>query len=150
MSWCGIARCAEPPRAARSDRFVIMAFAEWRHLMRPGDWLALLLAALFAAALFPLAWRGGAAEKAVVRANGEIVAEVRLTESRNVEVEGPLGVTRIEIAPGRARVAADPGPRQYCVRQGWLMRPGEIAICAPNRVSLQIAGRTRAYDSLSY
>ena len=150
MSWCGIARCAEPPRAARSDRFVIMAFAEWRHLMRPGDWLALLLAALFAAALCPLAWRGGAAEKAVVRANGEIVAEVRLTESRNVEVEGPLGVTRIEIAPGRARVAADPGPRQYCVRQGWLTQANSIAICAPNRVSLALVGRNRAYDSLNY
>ena len=150
MSWCGIARCAEPPRAARSDRFVIMAFAEWRHLMRPGDWLALLLAARFAAALFPLAWRGGAAEKAVVRANGEIVAEVRLTESRNVEVEGPLGVTRIEIAPGRARVAADPGPRQYCVRQGWLTQANSIAICAPNRVSLALVGRNRAYDSLNY
>ena len=109
-----------------------------------------LLAALFAAALFPLAWRGGAAEKAVVRANGEIVAEVRLTESRNVEVEGPLGVTRIEIAPGRARVAADPGPRQYCVRQGWLKRPGEIAICAPNHVSLQIAGRRNGFDSIAY
>ena len=51
---------------------------------------------------------------------------------------------------GRARVVADPGPRQYCVRQGWLVRPGEIAICAPNRVSIQIAGRTKAYDSLSY
>ena len=150
MSWCGIARCAEPPRAARSDRFVIMAFAEWRHLMRPGDWLALLLAALFAAALFPLAWRGGAAEKAVVRANGEIVAEVRLTESRNVEVEGPLGVTRIQNAPGRARVAADPGPRQYCVRQGWLTQANSIAICAPNRVSLALVGRNRAYDSLNY
>ena len=150
MSWCGIARCAEPPRAARSDRFVIMAFAEWRHLMRPGDWLALLLAALFAAALFPLAWRGGAAEKAVVRANGEIVAEVRLTESRNVEVEGPLGVTRIEIAPGRARVAADPGPRQYCVRQGWLTQPNAIAICAPSHISLSIAGRASSHDSLAY
>ncbi len=127
-----------------------MAFAEWRHLMRPGDWLALLLAALFAAALFPLAWRGGAAEKAVVQANGEIVAEVRLTESRNVEVEGPLGVTRIEIAPGRARVAADPGPRQYCVRQGWLTQANSTAICAPNRVSLALVGRNRAYDSLNY
>ena len=65
-------------------------------------------------------------------------------------VPGPLGTTRVAIEPGRARVVADPGPRQYCVRQGWLARPGEIAICAPNHVSVQIAGRTRAYDSLSY
>jgi adenosylhomocysteinase len=37
---------------------------------------------------------------------------------------------------------ADPGPRQYCVRQGWLARPGEIAICAPNQVSVEIRGPT--------
>jgi hypothetical protein len=56
----------------------------------------------------------------------------------------------ILVEPGRARVAADPGPRQYCVRQGWLKRPGEIAICAPNHVSLQIAGRRSGFDSIAY
>ena len=127
-----------------------MAFAEWRRLMRTGDWLVLLFAAAATAALFPLAWRGGAAEKAVVRADGEIVAELRLTEARSIDVAGPLGTTRIEIAPGRARVAADPGPRQYCVRQGWLTQANSIAICAPNHVSLALVGRNRAYDSLNY
>ena len=33
---------------------------------------------------------------------------------------------------------------------GWLKRPGEIAICAPNHVSLQIAGGRSRYDSVSY
>ena len=69
---------------------------------------------------------------------------------RIVEVPGPLGQTRIEIQPGRARVAADPGPRQYCVRQGWLASAGAVAICAPNQVSLALAGRNAHYDSLSY
>ena len=36
------------------------------------------------------------------------------------------------------------------LRQGWLQRPGEIAICAPNQVSVQIVGSQGAYDSLSY
>lgn len=127
-----------------------MRIADWRGLLRAGDWFALLLAALLVAALFPLAWRGGAAEKAVVRANGEIVAEVGLNEPRSIAVVGPLGTTHIEIAPGRARIAADPGPRQYCVRQGWLTQANSIAICAPNRVSLALVGRNRAYDSLNY
>ncbi|HWS13269.1 MAG TPA: NusG domain II-containing protein [Rhodocyclaceae bacterium] len=118
--------------------------------MRPGDWLSLVLAAALVAALVPVALRGGKAERVVSKAKGRVVAELPLTAARSLEVAGPLGSTRIEVQPGRARVASDPGPRQYCVRQGWLARPGEIAICAPNRVSVQIAGRTRAYDSLSY
>ena len=65
--------------------------------------------------------------------------------------DGWLNVTdRIEIQPGRARVAADPGPRQYCVRQGWLTQAGAVAICAPNEVSLSLSGRGADYDSLNY
>ena len=123
---------------------------QWLALVRPGDWLTLALGATVCAALFPLAWQGGIAEKAIVRSDGQVVAELDLKTRRSLQVPGPLGQTVIAVEPGRARVAADPGPRQYCVRQGWLARPGEIAICAPNHVSLQIAGRSSAYDSLSY
>ncbi len=122
----------------------------WLGLMRPGDWLTLLLGAACCGALVPLAWRGGVAERAVVRKDGQVVAQLDLSRSHQLEVTGPIGLTRIAVEPGRARVAADPGPRQYCVRQGWLARPGEIAICAPNHISLQIAGRDEAYDSLNY
>lgn len=122
----------------------------WLPLVRPGDWAVAGLAAVAVAASFPLVWQGGAAEKAVVRRDGEVVAELDLSRKRSFEVAGALGATVIAVEPGRARVAADPGPRQYCVRQGWLSRPGEIAICAPNRVSLQIAGRNNGFDSLAY
>ncbi len=122
----------------------------WRHLMRPGDWLMLMLLSCAVAASFLLLWRGGAADKVVVRAGGKVFAEVPLAAPRELEVPGPLGVTRIEILPGRARVAADPGPRQYCVRQGWLTEANSIAICAPNQVSLTLLGRNRPYDSLAY
>ena len=122
----------------------------WLALVRPGDWLVVTLAASLVGLSFPWLWQGGIAERAIIRQEGAVFAEVDLKSARQIIVPGPLGETLIAIEPGRARVVADPGPRQYCVRQGWLMRPGEIAICAPNRVSLQIAGRTKVYDSLSY
>jgi hypothetical protein len=75
---------------------------------------------------------------------------VDLRARREIRVPGPLGKTRILVEAGRARVTSDPGPRQYCVRQGWLKNAGEIAICAPNRVSLAITGKTFPYDSLNY
>jgi hypothetical protein len=119
-------------------------------LLRPGDWLVLLLAVAGCALLWPLAWRGGAAEMAVVRRDGEIVAELELSAARRFDVRGPLGITVVEVEPGRARIAADPGPRQYCVLQGWLTRANAIAICAPNHVSLALVGRGPTYDSLNY
>ena len=122
----------------------------WLALLRPGDWLVVLGGALLVGLSVPIFWQGGLADRAIIRQEGRVFAEVDLRTKRQLEVSGPLGVTLIAVEPGRARVVSDPGPRQYCVRQGWLMRPGEIAICAPNRVSLQIAGRTRVYDSISY
>ncbi len=122
----------------------------WLALLRPGDWLTILLGAALVGASIPVFWQGGMADRAIIRQEGAVFAEVDLRARRRLEVSGPLGITVIDIEPGRARVVSDPGPRQYCVRQGWLMRPGEIAICAPNRVSLQIAGRTKVYDSISY
>lgn len=122
----------------------------WLALFRPGDWLVVLAGALLVGLSIPMFWQGGLADRAIIRQEGKVFAEVDLRTRRQLEVAGPLGVTLIAVEPGRARIVSDPGPRQYCVRQGWLMRPGEIAICAPNRVSLQIAGRTRVYDSISY
>lgn len=122
----------------------------WFSLLRPGDWLLAVFGAVLCAASLPLIWRGGAAEKAVVRRGGEVFAELNLSRNRRIEVSGPLGITTIAVENRRVRVVSDPGPRQYCVRQGWLERAGEIAICAPNEVSVQIVGSKESYDSLSY
>lgn len=119
-------------------------------LVRPGDWLVIAGACALCGVLVPLTWRGGQPEKALVRSGGAVYAEIDLQVRKTIEVPGPLGTTVIAIDRGRARVVADPGPRQYCVHQGWLARPGDVAICAPNRVSLQILGRGSAYDSLAY
>jgi len=122
----------------------------WLALLRPGDWLVLGLALAFCAAAFPLAWQGGPPERAVVRRDGALFAELPLTQARRLDVAGAIGTTVIEVQPGRARVLSDPGPRQYCVRQGWLTRPNAIAICAPNHVSLALTSKGAANDSLAY
>lgn len=123
---------------------------DWLGHLRPGDILVVMLAAILTGSLFPLFWHGGAAERAVIRADGKVFAEVDLAIHKTFAVPGPLGTTTIGIEPGRARVLADPSPRQYCVLQGWLTRSGDIALCAPNRVSLQILGRNATFDSLAY
>ena len=122
----------------------------WLALLRPGDWGVLALGAAAAAVSFPVLWSGGKAERAVIRLDGRVVAEYPLGAPQSYTVAGPLGDTVIEIASGRARVLSDPGPRQYCVQQGWLTRPNAIAICAPNHVSLSLAGRDPGHDSLNY
>lgn len=122
----------------------------WSAFVRPGDWAVAAAGAVLVGISFPLAWQAGVAEKAIVRAGGAVFAELELGREQRIEVPGPIGTTTIAVERHRVRVVSDPGPRQYCVRQGWLERPGEIAICAPNQVSVQVKGSREAYDSLSY
>lgn len=124
--------------------------SQWFALVRPGDVLVIGLALFVCIASAATLWRGGAPDKVVVRAGGQLYAETGLSRPQRIEVPGPLGITVIEVEPGRARVVSDPGPRQYCVRQGWLTRSGAAAICAPNEVSLMLSGGASTYDSLNY
>lgn len=114
-------------------------------LLRPGDILVLGLSLV----ALVLAWRvtGTDGDGVVVKQGGQVYAQASLRLNRVIEVSGPLGTTRIEIRDGRVRVLSDPGPRQLCVRQGWL-DPGESALCLPNRVSVHRG--VAAYDSLNY
>ena len=118
--------------------------------LKPGDWLTLLLGGIFVVLLTFKLWGGALADKAIIRSGGKIFKEVTLSRDQQIEVPGPLGVTIISILNRKARVASDPSPRQYCVRQGWLQQSGEIALCLPNQVSVELAGSRRKYDSLNY
>lgn len=113
---------------------------------RPGDWL-LAGAGL---ALVSGLWMRQADSlegRVVVRVDGQVVETAGLRLNRVIEVTGPLGPSRIEIQAGRVRVAADPSPRQLCVRQGWIP-PGGAAVCLPNRISVENAAA--GYDTLNY
>ena len=119
-------------------------------LIKPGDWLILCIGMLGVAWLFHSIWQTGAGDKVIIRSGGKIVAEASLFKDQTIPVLGPLGTSTIAIRNHRARVEADPSPRQYCVKQGWLSRSGEAAICLPNQVSVEISGATKIYDSLNY
>ena len=118
--------------------------------LKPGDWLTLLLGGASVVLLVLNLWNGGLADKAIIRSGGNIFREVPLSRDQQIEVPGPLGISVISIQGRRARIVSDPSPRQYCVRQGWLQQAGEIAICLPNQVSVELTGSVKKYDSLNY
>lgn len=118
--------------------------------LKLGDYLTLLLGALCISFMITTFWSGGAADKAIIRSGGKIFRVVSLAQNLEINVPGPLGISLITIRDHQARIMIDPSPRQYCVRQGWLKSVGEIAICLPNQVSVELTGSQRKYDSLSY
>lgn len=66
-----------------------------------------------------------------------------LGETRELDVEGPIGHTHVEIEGNRARVMSSPCRDQICVAAGWLENTGDWAACLPNRVFVRVEGGER-------
>jgi hypothetical protein len=120
-----------------------------RHF-KPGDW-ATLIALVFAVSWLSVKlWHRGAGDSVIVRSQGIVVSELSLQRNRLIKIAGPLGETTVEVNAQRARIASDPSPKQYCVRQGWLKDAGDMALCLPNQVSIEISGANHYVDSTTY
>ncbi len=126
------------------------SYESFRSSIKAGDWLTFLLGCTCVILFTLKLWNGELADRAIIRSGGKIFKEVPLSRDLQIEVPGPLGISVITIEKRKARISSDPSPRQYCVRQGWLQQAGEIAICLPNEVSVELTGSSKKYDSLNY
>jgi hypothetical protein len=57
-----------------------------------------------------------------------------------LEVQGPLGVTIVELKEGKARVVSSPCTNQNCIAAGTIHSNGQWTACLPNGVFLSIEG----------
>jgi len=117
--------------------------------LKPGDWVVFALGLGIVIWLFMALWSNEPAGKVRIRSGDQIYATLSLDQQRTLEVPGALGISRIVIYNGQVRFEQSPCRNQYCVHQGWLHKAGQVAICLPNRVSLELLG-TKSYDSLNY
>jgi len=103
--------------------------------MKRGD-VIVLLACLFIAGLLslPRLFLPPASELVII--SGEGRQEFSLQEDLVKEIDG----VAVEIKGGRARIVSSPCRDKLCVKAGWLSRPGDAAVCLPQRVALQVAG----------
>ena len=115
-----------------------------------GDVLVILVGLIFVAYLFKSLWHNEQAAKLQIRLGDKIYSTYSLDQNRTIDLQGPIGITRIVIADGRARFASSPCPNQYCVHQGWLSHKGQASFCLPNQVSLELLSGEKPFDSLNY
>jgi len=80
---------------------------------------------------------------AVIRVKGEVIQKIGLTVqggSQTIELEGPLGVSLIEVDGDKVRMVSSPCPDKLCVKQGWVQQPGKAVVCVPNQISVAVEG----------
>ncbi|MBC7787376.1 MAG: NusG domain II-containing protein [Methylophilaceae bacterium] len=115
-----------------------------------GDWLVIIAGTVLVIFLFANLWSFAPATKLLIRQGDKILGTYNLNQIRTFKIHGPLGDSIISIQNGKVRFVSSPCNNQYCVHQGWLKHAGEVVICLPNQLSLELLGSKKNYDTLNY
>ncbi|MFN2348244.1 MAG: NusG domain II-containing protein [Thioalkalivibrio sp.] len=119
-----------------------------------GDGLVILCAVALVSLSYLQFWTGapdGPASEVRIVAGGDEFARLPLDQPRWLDIPGPAGITRVEVAVGAARCAESPGTQGICQRAGWLRQPGDVAVSIPNRVLIEVLGEAgQHFDSINY
>lgn len=115
-----------------------------------GDWLIIISSLVAVIFMFIQFWSFEQASKLKIRQGDKIIGTYDLNQMKELRIHGALGDSLISISQGKVRFKQSPCNNQYCVHRGWLSSAGQVAICIPNQISLQLMGAKSSYDSLNY
>lgn len=71
---------------------------------------------------------------------------------KTIPIKTQFGYNLVEIGDGNVRVIEASCPDELDVKQGYISMPGEIIVCLPNRLIIEIKGssETREIDYISH
>lgn len=102
-----------------------------------GDILIFTLVLVMSVSLFFLFRPEGAAARASISVDGQIVKQISLPCYQTVKLDN--GVTVI-FDGMRACISHSDCPDKTCVQKGWLSVAGQTVVCLPNRTVLSLDG----------
>lgn len=115
----------------------------WLTLLKPGDWLTILVIVLLAGFLLLVGVKNKkAAAGAVLLHRGELVhawTMDELLEGGSYAFNSPPYSYTIVFEGGKIRFAEADCPDRVCVSSGWLTHSGQLAACVPGHVVLKMS-----------
>jgi hypothetical protein len=79
----------------------------------------------------------------IIKVEEKDVARFPLGADQVIQVEGPLGITEVEISQGKARIVHSPCKLKVCIKSGYIQYADRLAACLPNKVVVRIEGETQ-------
>ncbi len=114
-----------------------------------GDYVILLIVAGLIVFLFSRFFFSKSVESRVEVTGRAIQKYYDIHEDRVINVEGPLGTTRVIIEDGEVWVEDSPCREKICIKMGRKKRVGEQIVCVPNRVIVEITGENETVDAIT-
>ncbi|KPJ23159.1 NusG domain II-containing protein [Streptococcus phocae] len=122
---------------------------------KPYDYIFLLLSIVISCLpLIITSYKGSSvtdATVAIVKINGKIVDRFSLqTDGPHIEKtyypqKGHYNI--IEVKGNQIRVKEDNSPDQIAVKTGWIDTPGQLSVCLPHQLIIEIQGTNRPQKS---
>jgi hypothetical protein len=130
-----------------------MALPDWLQRLTPFDRKLLMVVMVGIALSFLLPLSQGSGTRVVASSGDKIIFVAPLDQPRQVSLEGPLGITKVDIDDGRVKVISSPCPNKTCIRMGEARQAGDLIACVPNRLIIRIEGKNieeePGYDLIS-
>ncbi len=120
--------------------------------LKRGDIVIISALLALAAVLFVLSVTESArpAARVVITADGEVCAELPLDRDNVYAVTSAEGENTVSISGGRVSVEYASCRNQHCVKHRAISRTGEVIVCLPNRVTVEIKAADTEFDSVVY
>ena len=95
----------------------------------------------------------GRADSVQIFVDGALYASYNLNEikgEKTVEISSKYGTNTLLITSDGARMTESSCPDKTDVRCGEITKPGQVIICAPNRVLVRLSGDDNKIDKVTY
>lgn len=114
-------------------------------MLTKGDKLLILIiivVSMILTAYFARSFRAYGDKTLIIKVDGQAYKSIKLDEKIKDEilVETEFGYNLIEINKGRVRVKEASCPDELDVKQGSISKVGQMIVCLPNRLTIEIEG----------
>ena len=114
------------------------------------DKIIIALAIIFIIWLYQHYWiKPDKANYALILVANQEPIRINLHKDKKLNIQGAIGKSIIEVSQGRIRFVSSPCHNQQCVHTGWLTHGREIAVCLPNKITIEMQD-TYEYDAIVY
>ena len=120
-----------------------------KYPLKAGDFLIILAVLILVGFLFFRYFIGNASGDLILVTGKYTQETYPLERDTIVEVQGPLGVTRVVIRGGEAWIEESPCREKICMKMGKVRRAGDQIICIPNGVVVERSGGGGYIDGVS-
>lgn len=98
--------------------------------------------------------KGGSGSKYVeISSENKLYKRIPLTTTTNetILVKNGLGMDVVNISDGKVKIVEADCPDKICIKDGAISEPGQILVCLPNKVVVEVKGEQNSEnDAVSY